>query len=804
MFKINLKIAWRSLLKHKAYSLINIIGLSVGLTACLVVATVVIDERSYDKQWKNADHLYRVLSKNSNVKGEEIMPVTFSGLGPSIKKDLPEVADYCRISMQKQRLELGGYKEGVSFRVMEAEPTLWNMLDFKVIQGNPRAYVNGYTNLIISEKFWQQYFRGQNPIGKVINTIPEYGSPKKLLITGVIKNIPQNSHLRADVITIKEYKESYNTVPKGDGFYTFQPQYVMLKHGTDVNAFTQKVNSWYKKQIAPAKVDYTFQFQPLKDVYLKSDFGGVQEVHGSIQNVYIFSAVAVLLLFIACINFVNLTISRVFNRAKETGVRKVLGAGSGQLMVRFLSESVLFFIMSFALAILLYPFLLKPVEAYLGHSLTINLYNSVFLLVTIVIVLLVSVGTGLYPAWYLSRPQPIVILRDKVSTNVQLNFLKKALVVGQFVISVAIIVITMIVHNQINFMATKDLGFDKNNLLNIAFTDWGKSSVAFKQRVKELPMVEAASITDWYPSSGSGSMSRQVEVQKEKMNVYFIQADADLPALLKLQLRSGRIFDPNAATDAMDSDSLMSGTSKVTTAQKAVQPLIVTAYTAGLLDLKLNSKTAKFEGIPIGIIKDFYSESLHNKIKPTVIQALTNPNYGAMLIRIKPGTEKQALTAINKLYKQFYPEKPFDYKWVHELLDEQYKAEFKLQQLFTCFSLLIVFLACLGLFGLVSFTAEQRVKEIGIRKVLGAGVGDIVGLISKDYLWLVIISITIATPLAWYAMNKWLQDFAYRIEIQWWVFALAGGLAVLISFFTISLQSVKAAVANPVKSLRSE
>ena len=299
-------------------------------------------------------------------------------------------------------------------------------------------------------------------------------------------------------------------------------------------------------------------------------------------------------------------------------------------------------------------------------------------------------------------------------------------------------------------------------------------------------------------------MSRTIQVQKEKMDVFFIQGDADLPAVLKLRLKSGRVFNPALSTDAMDSDSLMSGSSKQTLALKAVQPLLVTNYTAGLLDMKLNNKTDKFEGIPVGIVKDFYSESLHNKIKPTIIQAVSDPQWGAMLIRVTPGTEKQVLSSIDKLYKQYYPAKSFKYDWVTDQLDEQYKAEFKLQQLFTCFSLLIVFLACLGLFGLVSFTAEQRVKEIGIRKVLGAGVGDIVGLISKDYLWLVSISILIATPIAWYAMSKWLQDFAYRIDIQWWVFALAGGLAVIIAFVTISFQSVKAAFANPVKSLRSE
>ncbi|TFF39212.1 ABC transporter permease [Mucilaginibacter psychrotolerans] len=803
MLKTNLKIAWRSIWKHKAYSLINIIGLTTGLTACLIVAAVVIDELSYDKQWAKADDIYRVISLNTSVKGEERMAVTFSGLGPSLKKDFPEVSDYCRISVYKDRIRLGEAREGVKLESIHAEPTLWNVLDFNVIQGNPQKFVKGYTNLIITKKIQQQYFPNQSPVGKVVYTVPDYGEKKACIITGVVDQLPQNTHLRADIITLSEFPTGYNEMPKPNGVFTFTPQYILLKHGTSVAAFNAKVNNWYKAAVVPKKADYLFQFQPMKDVYLKSDFGGGQTVQGSMQNVYIFSAVAVFLLLIACINFVNLTISRVFTRAKETGVRKVLGAGTGQLMMRFLSESVLFFLMSFALAIVLYQFLIKPVESYLGHSLTVSLYNSAFLLATVIIVLVVSIGTGLYPAWYLSRPQPSVILRGKSSGHIQLNFLKKALVVGQFAISVAIILVTIIVHNQLDFMGTKDLGFDKSNLINIAYTDWGKTGQVFKQGVKQLPGVKNASITNWYPTAGAGNMSTTIELKGEKVNVFFIQADADLGDVLKLKLSSGRLLDANTPTDVMDADSVMGGTSKQTKDKAAVQPLIITSYTAALLNAKLNAPVS-FKGMPVGVVKDFYSESLRTKIKPTLIMGLSNPSYGYMLVRVIPGTEKQVLTAMNKLYKQLYPDKPFDYSWVSDQVDEQYKAEFKLQQLFSCFSVLIIFLACLGLFGLVSFTVEQRIKEIGIRKVLGAGVSSIVTLIAKDYLWLIIVAVIIASPLAWYAMNKWLQDFAYHITIQWWVFALAGGSAALIAFLTISMQSIKAALVNPVKSLKSE
>jgi len=800
------KIAWRTLWNHKAYSLINIIGLSIGLTACLIVATVVIDELSYDRQWSKGDDLYRVLSAGGEVKGEEYQPVAFSGFASSLKKDFPEVEDYSRISISKQRLQLGKSPEGVSFMDMGCESSIWNMLDLKIISGNPKKHVDGYINIVISEKVKKQYFPHENPVGKVILTISDYGEkPKPALITGVIADIPQNTHLRADILNIANFHK-YDGLPKKDEGYFFMPQYVLLKHGTSATAFTDKVQRWYAKQPYSKDIKYSFRFQPIKDVYLRSDFAGVQDIHGSIRNVYIFSGVAILLLLIACINFINLTISRIFNRSKETGIRKVLGANKTQLIIRFLSESLIFFIISFILAVILYPLFLTPVETYMGHPLTLNLYHSSFLAVTIAAVLLVSLLTGLYPAWFLSRPQPIVIMRNKTASSFQLNVLKKGLVVGQFVISVSIIIVALVVHNQLSFISNKDLGFNKNNLLNIPYTNWGAHGQAFKQQVKQFTGVENASISAWYPTSGKGDMSMLVQLpgQKELVNVNYIEGDADLSATLGLKLKNGRMLDPMLSSDAMDHDSSMNGKSAQTKALINAQPYLLSNYTAGVFNAKINTPVEKVAGIPVGILADFNSESLHSKISPTIIRALTNMSYGSMLIRVKPGYEKQVLGKLNTAYKSFYPDKPFSYAWVNELVDQQYQTEYKLQQLFTCFSALIIFLACLGLFGLVSFSTEQRVKEIGIRKVLGANVTDIVALISREYIGLVTIAVLVASPIAWYAMSKWLQDFAYRINIQWWVFVVTGVTALLIALITVSFQSVKAALANPVKSLRSE
>ncbi|WP_186458736.1 FtsX-like permease family protein [Mucilaginibacter achroorhodeus] len=805
MIKNYFKIAWRSLAKQKAYSLINVIGLSVGLTACLIVSTVVVDELSYDKQWSKGNRIYRVLSVSNVIKGEAPQPATFSGLGPSLKRDLPETEDYCRISVIHSRLKLTADEEEINLKVLRAEPTFWNMFDVKALQGNPEKFIKGYTNIVITEKVRKQYFKDKEVIGKVIVNVPEFGDPQKYLVTGVIENLPQNSHLQADVIALNEYRAQDNRIPGINEGYTFEPQYVLLKHGTNIEAFTKKVNQWYAANYKGKVLDYLFRFQPLKDIYLRSDFPAVQEVHGNIRNVYIFAVIAALLLIIACINFVNLTISRVFTRARETGVRKVLGAGTAQIIARFLAESILFFALSFAIAVILYPILIKYVEVYLGHPLVINLFNGAFLFIAIAGVAMVSLLTGLYPAWYLSKPKPTVIFRDKLPTSGGLNLLKRSLIVGQFTISATIIIATLVVRYQVNFMSQRDLGFDKSNLVNIDFTDWGKTGEGFKNAVKQIPGVTGASITNWYPSSGSGSMSRGVKLDKKNVTLYFIQGDADLPYIMGFRLQKGRLFDRTSNADALSQDSLMGGVIDPETKRLInSQPILATAYTAKLMGLKINALAGKFEGMPVGVVSDFYSESLHNKIKPTVIQAIKDQRYGAMLIKTIPGSGKHVLEAVNKLYKSYYPARPFKYNWVSDLIDRQYRADFKLQQLFTCFSLLIIFLACIGLFGVVAFATEQRVKEIGIRKVLGASVQDIVTLISVDFIKLVLVAFLIASPITWYAMNAWLQNYAYRVSIPVWAFGLGGASIVVLALITISFKSVRAAFTNPAESLRAD
>ncbi|MBY0480302.1 MAG: FtsX-like permease family protein [Chitinophagaceae bacterium] len=809
MIKNYFKTAVRNLFRNKVYSTINIAGLSIGLAGCLIVANFVIDDLSYDKQWKNAANIYRVTLTNNGT--QQTIPVTLAGLGPSVQKNFPEVNSYCRLTKDKKQFSADDGENKFTVNCITSEPSFLNIFDFDFLKGSPKGFTSGYANVIITQKIKDEYFPTVNPVGKIIHNKRSDGSIDTVsyLITGVIKTIPYNSHLRADVIVLKQFTESDNELSsQGVGF--LYPLYVSLKNGTNLANFTVKVNSWYKKTVLN-NVSTTTKFQPLGDVYLHSDFAqGYQPVIGSIRNVYIFSGVAFLLLLIACLNFINLTTARALKRIPEAGVRKILGAAKFHLIIQFLFESLIFFVISFLLAIVFFQLSLNPVEAYLGHSLTVSvLTNIVLFAATLATVLLVCVFTGLYPALVLSRGNPSSILKGTVSNKTSSIFLRKSLVVVQFTISIIIVIATLVVRNQLHFFNNKEIGYDKNNLIQIDFTNLGSKGQAFKQQIKSLSGVQNVCIARWAPGNGSGSMTVEVNdpSQKDKkINLSYIEADIDFASTLKLKLQRGRLLNSQFVSDTLDPKFLYKKKEYEKLAEaEAHQSVLLTSYTEKTLEVKeLNQPLFNASGIPVGVINDFYNESLHTIMKPCIIKANNNINYGNILIRINAGAGQQVINSLNRIWNNFYPDQTLQYTWVSDNLQKQYNAEQKMQQLFFFFSYLTVFLSCLGLFGLVSFTTEQRTKEIGIRKILGASVSVIVQLLSKEYFRLVVIAILIATPIAWWIMNKWLQNFAYRIQIEWWLFVLAGFIGIAVALITVSFQAIKAATANPVKSLRTE
>ncbi len=809
MFKNYFKSAIRNLIRNRMYSFINILGLTIGLTACLLVATVVLNDLSYDRQWTNGKNIYRIVSLNSRMKNIERFGQSLTGLGPALKQNFPEVQDYCRMQVIGARMRIGNEKDGVALHCLSADTSIWRMLDFFAVSGNPQKFVSGYPNLVITESLAKQYFPHTDPVGKTIEDIPDMGKNQTYLITGVIKDIPANSYLYAQALILKKPYQGEDELNK-TGASGLLPQYLLLSKGTNLPVFTKKANQWYRNFLGKnGQFLLSFELQPISNIHLYPGFANDPDKGGSIKSVYIFSAVAILLLLIACINFMTLTMARVLKRVKETGIRKVLGAGRKELVTQFLSESLIFFFISFAFSLVFYSIFIKEVEKFIGHPLALTLISHTGLLAAAGgIILLVSLFTSLYPALILSRPAVTGILRGDLFRNVNTGFLRKALITGQFILAIVLIVAMIVAGDQVYFLNHKDLGFDKNNLLKIDMNAWGRYGPSFKQEVLKLPGVAHASITGWTPDAGGGNMTTEIALPSDttqKIKAWYIVGDADLATTLRLTLEKGRLFNPLLQTDMLNDDSLMRTDFEKYETLNKLRPVLITSYTANLLGIKkLNQPCPGIQGIPVGIVKNFNNESLRETLKPCIIEAALSPGYGEMLIRVNPNAAKQVLQRLHMLWQKFYPDRLLQTGWISDLLADQYKTEKKLEQLFTFFGLLSIFLACMGLFGLITFTAEQRTKEIGIRKVLGASMTTIVSLLSKDFVKLVLIAILIASPIAWWAMNKWLQNFAYHIHISWWIFAGAGGLAILIALITVSFQAIRAAVANPVESLRTE
>ena len=810
MFKNYFKTAWRTITKNKIYSLINIVGLTIGLCACMLVATVVMDDLSYDKQWSRGNDLYRIVSVNKMGEGlNDRFASSFTGVGNALKNDFPEVQTVAelRISDDEQFRLSPQDETGFKAVVLMADTSVWQMLDFKILSGTPRHYVDGVSNLMITESFRNKYFPSQDPVGKTIYDVPIFSDqPKKYLITGLIQDLPSNTVLRSEVV---ELKKPRNEEVNPKQFGSFSQNYILLKPGTDITKFTAKVNHWYSNFVE-VKNPYQFEFQPVKDMYLHSEFAETLSVKGDHKNIFILSGVAILLLLIACFNFINLTTARTIYRMKEPGLRQILRAGQRRIVAQFLVESALFFAIATILSACIYQLAIPGVELYLGHLLSVKLFSSLALtgIVGLTIALL-SVLIGLYPAILVSGFKPAMAIKGNVFAGGTWgqNSVRKSLVVVQFAISIIVLVALIIVQQQVSFLNNKDLGFNKEHLLYTQYINFNQKGKSLKSEMLRQSGVESVSLTPWTPGS-KGYMTRDVELPgnpDKKVKVWYLTGDVDMAKTMGLQLSEGRMLNNQHGFDAMNDDDLQSMDSAQYARTGILQSSLVTDYTAKILGIQqLNTPSQEIKNTPVGIIKDFVPESLKNELSPTVILAEKDVTYGGMLVRAQPGKENEVAKAANTLLRKFYPEKSLDIKWVDEMLAEQYKSEEKLEQLFTFFSSLSMFLAALGIFGLIVQTTAQRTKEIGIRKVLGASIQSIVGLFSIDFLKLILIAIVIASPIAWWLMDKWLLDFAYRIPISIWVFVTAGGIAILIALITISSQAIKAAVANPVESLRTE
>jgi len=805
MLRNYLRVAIRNLLKNRTYSLVNIIGLTIGLTGCLVLSNVVINELSYDTSWKNKKNIYRVISKSNGTQQQ--YPIAPSGLGLSLQKNFPEVINTCRILLQQKKIYLNNSRNEVQFQSIVTEPSIWSVFDFIVLSGSPQIFKPGYKNLVISKELKDKYFPEIDPVGTIIQGKTSTKNSENYLITGVIAGIPYNSHLRSEAIIVAEFPSDQNELPTLESGYVY-PLYVLLKRDANVQQLNGKLNSWYKAYTGGGGIN-TYDLQPVTSVYLHSEFAkGYQKVIGNLTGIYIFASVAIILLLIACFNFVNLSTARNIKRIPEMGIRKVVGAAKSQLVQQFLLETLIFFIISFILALILYLLCISRVEFFIGHSLTIGILNNLKLFISVFsFVGLVSIITGLHPAITLSKVRAILVLKGNFHKNFSNQLLKKCLIIGQFTLSISIIIAALTVYEQLCFLNSKDLGYDHNNLLAISFSNLETTGKSFKEELKKFPGVQDVSITKWVPTFGGGNETVEVSVSNEKSNkvFWYIEGDIDLARTLKLHLLQGRFLDPRIPSDMLSPDLYDLTQNDELTKAAAHQSILLTRYAAQLLGItNLDSTLHKtIHGTPVGILENFNNESLSVVMKPCIIKANEHISFGSILVRIHPGTQKQVLGTIEHLWRKFYLGQELNFHWVDDLLEKQYTGENNLVKLFSFFSCIAVFLACIGLLGLITFSVELRMKEIGIRKALGSSKGLIFILISKDFLKLVIAALLIASPIAWWTMNKWLEQYAYRISISWLSFFGTGIIVLSLALISISFQALKAARINPANSLKN-
>jgi putative ABC transport system permease protein len=808
MIKNYLKIAWRNLLKNKGFSAINIFGLAVGIACCLLITLYVTDEMSYDRFHEKGDRIFRL---NNNIKfggSEQFLSQTPDLLGPDLKKDYPQVENQARLYSEgacliKKTGTLNNIREE---DVLFADSTIFDVFTFPLIAGSPQTALTQPNTVVISEAAAKRHFAHENPIGQVLNV----DNKMDYKITGVMKNIPENSHFKADFFL------SMSSLPYDWGSYLSNNfySYILIKEGVNPSVVGTYLDQIVQKYVSPQMVKaigstieefkktgsyYQFSMMPIKDIHLKSKYSNELGVKGDIQYVYIFSIVALFVLLIACINFMNLSTARSSKRAKEVGIRKVLGSLRFQLMFQFFSECILLsflaLIVALGLVFLLLPFFNEIAAKSLSLS---HILTAPFISIIVLLPIIVGILAGSYPAIFLSSFEPIKVLKGRF--NLKGGGLRNALVVFQFATSIVLIVGTVIVYRQINYIQQKKLGYNKEQVLviNDAYA-LDKQARYFKDEVLKIRGVESGTLSGFLPTPSNrsnGAMFPEGQMDQTKgIIVQRWEIDEDYIKTLGIEMVAGRPFSKEFLTDSTAVIVNETAAKLLGLHQDPLNKKIMS-----LLDNNAE-KTISYK--VVGVVKDFHFESLHSDIGALCL--FLNLSRSNVSFRLNAQNDMtNTIKQIESKWKELAPGQPFSYSFMDENFNKTFKKEQQIGKISLAFSFLTILVACLGLFGLVTFIAEQRIKEIGIRKVLGASVPNIVQLLSKDFVVLVIVSILIASPIAYYVMHKWLQDFAYRINIEWWVFAIAGFMALLIALLTVSFQAIKAAVANPVKSLRTE
>lgn len=802
MIRNYFKIAFRNLLRHKTFSFINVFGLAIGMAACLLIVLFILDELKFDQHNIHKNNIYRIEGfYERGGKTAEQSVVTSFALAPILKATFPEIKSFTRLTVGGAMVK---YKNKIytEDRVCYADSSFFEIFSCDFVKGNNTTALYEPNTMVINEDLERKYFGNNNAIGE---TIELDGTPIK--ITGVIKKMPKTSHFHANmIVSVKTLLAFYppwvNDIHSGG---TSHYTYLLLEKDYDAKKMEAKLPTFIDKHVGQnASKRISLYLRPLLEIHLHSQTREEIEANGDITYVYLFGIVALVILLIACINYINLTTARAIDRAKEIGLRKVTGASKIQLVSQFLGESILISLLAMIFAYVIAFVLMPKFNALSNKELSLTISNSYFILLYLIgFALLVGLLAGIYPSFFITSVKLTQVLKGNLTRSKSSSLvLRKSLVVVQFSISIILIISMLLIYSQLQFIRNKKLGIDPEQLLSINLsTKINDQYKTFKTELLKNSNIISLSSANNNLTSG-GTNWRQYTCNNEEikdLSIATMDVDVDFFKTLNAQIISGRGFSANHPEDASDSYVINETAAKFLNMSDPVnKPLAGSLFNGTDWALK--------KGKVIGVVKDFHFASLKQEIKPVVfnIQSEKTDRPALMFIRINNKDIPASIKYLENTWKKFETEFPIMYTFMDEDLKNLYIAEENFLQIFITFGILAIFIACLGILGLSSYTAIQRTKEIGIRKVLGASVQSIVVLLSADFIKLILLAIIIACPIGWYFMNKWLQDFAYKISISYWIFIIAGMISLLIALITISTQAIKAAITNPTKSLRSE
>jgi putative ABC transport system permease protein len=803
MIKNYIKIALRNIIKHKGFSAINIAGLAIGIACSILILVFVAHELSYDTFHEKADRTYRLAVRamigNTKINQTYSSSETFRRL----LEDFPEIeagVKFLNLGRTPIRLDDKTFFES---RFFAADATFFDIFSFPLIQGDPKTALKNPNSMVITKDSALKYFGTVDAVGKILRADFSYGPGSvDFEITGVSENVPANSHFHYDLLSSSETFPSFinDTGWTSNNFIT----YVVLKTGTTQEWFDEQLKAFTRKHMGGEQFDawiakgnsWEYFLQPLTKIHLTSDLNGEFEANGNETYVYIFSVLSIIILLIACINFMNLSTAKSSLRAKEVGMRKVVGSGKSRLVLQFLNESIVLSYIALAIGVILAIVLLPLSDNLIGRPIQIKYFNTLGMIpLLLALGLIVGIISGSYPAFFLSSFKPIAALKGNKTSGKTGSWLRNILVIAQFTISIFLIIGTLVVNQQLKFFQNKKLGFDKEQVLVISNPgSLGDKTIPFKDELRKQPDVINVSGSTTLPGQSFSNFGFGAEGVDEQFTLNLCICDYNFLDTLKIDMDRGRFFSKEFTTDSH----------AAVLNEKAVELL---GWDDPIGKRINNWSRNRGDFVVIGVIKDYHYESLHQEIRPQAL-FLSTGYYtrveSFISVRLNTANISETIGRIENAWKTFAPQTPFQYSFLDKDYENLYVNEKQTRQLFSIFSFLAIFIACLGLFGLASFIADQKTKEIGIRKVLGASVVKIVKNLNKSFLKWVLIANLVAWPIAWFAMNRWLENFAYRIGLSWWMFVLSAVLAVIIALITVSFQTVKAALKNPIESLRYE